>query len=78
MAKTRHLTLPLTEEAVWALNVGDQVILSGDIVTTIGMPTHQRLLDCLDAGEPLPVDFMAIRAPVQSVTSPSLTSPSST
>lgn len=57
MTKTWHLTLPLTEEAVRALNVGDQVVLSGDIVTTIGMPTHQRLLDCLDAGEPLPVDF---------------------
>ncbi len=78
MTKTWHLTLPLAEEAVRALNVGDQVVLSGDIVTTIGMPTHQRLLDCLDAGEPLPVDLTAIRAPVPSVASPSVTSPSST
>jgi len=57
MAETWHLTLPLTEEAVRALHVGDQVFLSGDIVTTIGLPTHHRLLDCLDAGEALPVDM---------------------
>ena len=52
-----ELTLPLTEEAVRALEIGDIVYLTGEIFTTAGMPTHDRLLGCLDGAEPLPFDL---------------------
>lgn len=58
MTITQHeLTLPLTEEAVRSLKVGDVVYLTGEIFTTAGMPTHDRLLGCLDGKEPLPFDL---------------------
>jgi fumarate hydratase subunit beta len=51
------LTLPLTDEAVRALNVGDIVYLTGEIFATAGIPTHDRLLGCLEGAEPLPFDM---------------------
>jgi fumarate hydratase subunit beta len=58
MRVTEHkLTLPLSEEAVRDLKVGDLVYLTGEIFTTAGMPTHDRLLGCLDGVEPLPFDL---------------------
>jgi fumarate hydratase subunit beta len=54
---THRLTLPLSEEAVRALRVGDLVVLDGDIVITAGLPTHQRILDHLEAGKALPMDL---------------------
>lgn len=51
------LTLPLTEDAVRALKVGDFVYLTGEIFATAGLPTHDRLLGCLDGVEPLPFDM---------------------
>ncbi|WP_323771588.1 fumarate hydratase C-terminal domain-containing protein [Antarctobacter sp.] len=55
--KAHELTLPLSEEAVRGLKVGDLVYLTGEIFTTAGMPTHDRLLGCLDGVEPLPFDL---------------------
>ena len=52
-----ELTLPLTEEAVRGLKVGELVYLTGEIFATAGMPTHDRLLGCLDGVEPLPFDL---------------------
>lgn len=52
-----ELTLPLTEDAVRALKVGDIVYLTGEIYATAGMPTHDRLLGCLDGVEDLPFDL---------------------
>lgn len=52
-----ELSLPLSEEATRALKVGDIVYLTGEIFTTAGMPTHDRLLGCLDGVEPLPFDL---------------------
>ena len=58
MTITEHeLSLPLTEEAVRGLAVGDLVYLTGEIFATAGMPTHDRLLGCLDGVEPLPFDL---------------------
>ncbi|MEO9901475.1 fumarate hydratase C-terminal domain-containing protein [Nisaea sp.] len=51
------LTLPLSEEAVRSLNAGDFVYLTGEIFATAGLPTHDRLLGCLDGVEPLPFDM---------------------
>ena len=53
----RALTLPLSEADVRALRVGDMVRLDGEIVITAGLPTHQRMLDHLSAGRPLPTEF---------------------
>ncbi len=55
--REHELTLPLTEEAVRKLRVGDIVFLTGEIFTTAGMPTHDRLLGCLDGVEELPFDL---------------------
>ena len=55
MAKTVHLTTPLTDDAVSALEVGDKVFLSG-IIYTARDAAHKRLIDLLDAGRPLPFD----------------------
>ena len=52
-----HLTLPLTDEAVQGLKLGDFVYLSGEIFATAGLPTHDRLLTCLEGAEPLPFDM---------------------
>lgn len=58
MTITEHdLTLPLSEEAVRRLHVGDVVYLTGEIFATAGLPTHDRLLTCLEGAEPLPFDM---------------------
>ena len=58
MSITEHeLTLLLSEDAVRGLNVGDLVYLTGEIFATAGMPTHDRLLGCLDGVETLPFDL---------------------
>jgi fumarate hydratase subunit beta len=52
------MTFPLTERDARVLRAGDQVVMDGEIVATAGMPTHERLLRCLDGTERLP---MALR-----------------
>jgi fumarate hydratase subunit beta len=53
----KHLTLPLQRADVEALQVGEMVLVSGQATMTIGLPTHQRMVEHLDAGTPLPVDL---------------------
>jgi fumarate hydratase subunit beta len=48
------LTTPLTREAVAGLRAGQAVLLSG-IVYTARDAAHQRLVDAIAAGEPLPM-----------------------
>jgi fumarate hydratase subunit beta len=50
-----RLRLPISEADIRKLKVGDFVILDGDIVITAGLPTHQRIQDCIDAGKPPPI-----------------------
>jgi fumarate hydratase subunit beta len=57
MSTVHELSLPLTEDQVRKLRVGDLVYLSGDVVMTAGMPTHQRMLDFIERQEPLPLDL---------------------
>ena len=54
---THRLTLPASAEDIAAIQAGDLVYLSGDIVVTIGLPTHQRMIDYAEQGKPLPVDL---------------------
>ena len=55
--RTHHLQLPLDAAAVRELAVGDMVLLSGEITITIGLPTHQRMMRELQAGQALPLDL---------------------
>lgn len=57
MVKTHRLNFPLSEADARILRAGDQVIIDGEIVVTAGLPTHQRLIGCLDGKEPLPMDL---------------------
>jgi fumarate hydratase subunit beta len=53
--ETRRLTLPLAEATVRSLTAGEFVELDGEIVMTAGLPTHQRILEQVEAGAPLPI-----------------------
>lgn len=57
MSRTFRLQLPLSEDAVRQLAVGDLIYLDGEIVVTAGLPTHQRILDHIAADRPLPFDL---------------------
>lgn len=50
----KTVAVPASEADVSALRVGDTVSLTGEIVITAGLPTHDRLLRCLDGTETLP------------------------
>ncbi len=52
-----RLTLPLTPEAARALKVGDVVLLDGDAVATVGMPTQKRMVAEVEAGRELPLSL---------------------
>ena len=51
----RRFTTPLSDADVGGLRVGDRVRLSG-ILLTGRDAAHQRLIELLDAGQPLPID----------------------
>jgi fumarate hydratase subunit beta len=53
----KNLSLPLQRADVEALRVGELVTVSGLATMTIGLPTHKRMVEHLDAGTPLPVDL---------------------
>jgi len=52
-----RLSLPLTPAAARALKVGDVVLLDGDAVATVGMPTQKRMVSELEAGRELPLSL---------------------
>jgi fumarate hydratase subunit beta len=56
MPKTIYLTTPLTDETVSSLEIGDKVFLSG-LVYSARDAAHKRLVDLLEAGQPLPFDI---------------------
>jgi fumarate hydratase subunit beta len=53
--QTHRLNFPLSEADARSLRAGDQVIIDGEIIVTAGLPTHHRLIGCLDGKEPLPM-----------------------
>ncbi len=55
--RTRRMTFPLTADDARTLRSGDQLIIDGEIIVTAGMPTHERLLRCLDGKEAMPMDL---------------------
>lgn len=52
----RSLRVPLDEAVIQELRAGDQVLLSGTLLTARDA-AHKRLTEALAAGEPLPVDL---------------------
>ena len=53
----RRLRLPLSEEDALSLRAGDMVLLEGEIVITAGLPTHHRLIECVEGLRELPRDL---------------------
>ncbi|MGI6687462.1 MAG: Fe-S-containing hydro-lyase [Christensenellales bacterium] len=51
-----HVNLPLSEETVRSLKAGDQVLLTGSVLTARDA-AHKRLIALLDEGKPLPVEL---------------------
>ncbi len=52
-----RLKVPLERAEAAKLRLGDLVFLDGEIVTTAGFPTHQRIMQCIASGEAPPVDL---------------------
>ncbi len=50
-----HIRLPLTDDTIEKLRVGDSVLLSGSLYTARDA-AHRRMVEALSRGEPLPVD----------------------
>lgn len=57
MSKLHELTLPLSEDRVRELRVGDMVTLTGEVTVSIGIPTHKRMVDAVRKHEALPVNL---------------------
>lgn len=53
----KRLRAPFDEQAIRSLKAGDLVVVEGEVIITAGLPTHQRLIDCLDTGTEPPVDL---------------------
>ncbi|MDP6501370.1 MAG: Fe-S-containing hydro-lyase [Dehalococcoidales bacterium] len=52
----RRINLPLTDEVVTVLKVGDNVLISG-VVYVARDAAHRRMVEALDKGRPLPFDI---------------------
>jgi len=57
MHTTIRLYLPIVEEDLESLTIGDRVYLNGTIYTARDA-AHKRLVDLIEAGKELPVDLM--------------------
>lgn len=55
--REHELTLPIGRDAIQELQAGDVVYLTGEIFATAGLPTHDRLLRCVDGAETPPFDM---------------------
>jgi len=56
MPRTIELSTPLSDQDVENLEIGDTVLVNG-IIYTARDAAHKRLIDLLEAGQPLPVDL---------------------
>lgn len=55
--RTHRLTFPLCEADARELRAGDLVVIDGEIIVTAGIPTHERMLRCLDGHETPPMEL---------------------
>ena len=56
MKEVIRVSVPLTEAVARSLKAGDDVLISGPVFVARDA-AHKRLIEALEAGEPLPVDF---------------------
>lgn len=56
MAESKAITLPLTDEVIDDLRIGDHVEFSG-VIHTARDAAHKRIVTMVDAGEELPLDL---------------------
>ena len=56
MAEPKKVILPLTDESVKSLHIGDSVLITG-VIYTGRDSAHKRLIETLDQGKELPVDL---------------------
>lgn len=56
MSDVKRITTPLTDEVVAGLKAGDNVLISGTILTGRDA-AHKKLMDLIEKGAPLPVDI---------------------
>ncbi len=54
---TRRVTLPMDRATAESLTLGQMVLVDGIITLTAGIPTHQRIVDGIDAGRAPPIDL---------------------
>ena len=52
----KELTIPINEETISGLDMGEMVFLSGKVFTARDA-AHKRLADQIERGEKLPFDF---------------------
>lgn len=55
MSEVRRLTLPLAPDEARTLRAGDVVLLDGEAVATVGMPTQKRMVAEVEAGRAMPL-----------------------
>ena len=56
MVEVKSITLPLNDEVIASLHSGDNVLLTGTMLTGRDA-AHQKLLELIKQGKPLPVDI---------------------
>lgn len=56
-SQTHELQLPFKQSEIDKLEISDLVYLTGDIIVTVGLPTHQRIKEYIEEGKQLPFDF---------------------
>ncbi len=56
MSDNKHIRAPFDHETACALRAGDKVLISGTIIAARDA-AHKKLIETLNAGEPLPVDL---------------------
>ncbi|WP_439596744.1 fumarate hydratase C-terminal domain-containing protein [Falsiroseomonas sp.] len=61
-ANYRRVTMPLSREDARSLRAGDMVLLDGEITITAGLPTHHRILKCMEDGiaPPIPLQGQSL------------------
>ncbi|GAB4330429.1 MAG: Fe-S-containing hydro-lyase [Dehalococcoidia bacterium] len=56
MTQSKPITLPLTDDVIDGLTIGDHVSFTG-VIYTARDAAHKRLIELADRGEPLPLDL---------------------
>lgn len=52
----KKISTPLTKETIQGLKAGDQILLSGTLLTARDA-AHKKMVECIEKGEPLPFEI---------------------